>query len=181
MRSCFRTIYVFIIGLIVVVAADAQSQGSPVPFPRPENTTVREPRPRSMRDVIEQRRIARLRRDHEDMLKRGEDAVRLAEELDESTAEKERLSAADRKKLEDLEKLVTRIRRDLGGGNDGLSLDEDDEIDTSGSLRDAISALRRTTGKLLDELKETSRFSISAVAIQTSNTALRIARFLRLR
>jgi hypothetical protein len=33
----------------------------------------------------------------------------------------------------------------------------------------------------VDELKKTTRFSISAIAIQSSNTVLKLVRFLRLR
>lgn len=122
-----------------------------------------------------------MKKQHEEMLKRGEDAVKLASELENAVESKEIFSASDRKKLDDLEKLIVRIRRDLGGGSDGIKFEDDEEIDKPSSFKEAVTTLRETTDKLLDELKRTSRYSISAVAIQTSNTAIRIAKFLKLR
>ncbi|HMO80236.1 MAG TPA: hypothetical protein PKD24_05550 [Pyrinomonadaceae bacterium] len=177
----FRKSFLFSAAVFIgAVVAGAQTPINPSP-PPPGSPNIREPRPRTMRDMVEQRRIQRQRRDHEEMLQRAESAVKLAEELELAAAEKDILSASDRKKLDDLERLVTRIRRDLGGGNDGLSLDDDEEIESPNSFRDAASALKEITVKLFEELKQTSRFSISAVAIRSTNTALRIARFLKIR
>jgi hypothetical protein len=47
------------------------------------------------------------------------------------------------------------------------------------TVADAVNTLKETTATLFDELKRTSRFSISAAAIQSSNAAIKITRFLR--
>ena len=44
---------------------------------------------------------------------------------------------------------------------------------------DGFKVLRSNTIKLVDELNKTTRFTISAAAIQTTNTVLRITRFLK--
>lgn len=115
------------------------------------------------------------------MLKRGEEAHGLAVRLEETFEARQSLTNEDLKTLDQLEKLVGRIRRDLGGDSDGGSvLDDDSDEDQLSSVGASISFLRESTSKLLDELKKTSRFTISAVAIQSTNAVIRIARFLRL-
>ena len=63
--------------------------------------------------------------------------------------------------------------------------DEEDDADKGDAPRqprspaDGLKALQDLTGKLLDELKKTSRFGISAAAIQSSNAVLKVVRFLR--
>ena len=115
-------------------------------------------------------------------MKRGDDALKLSEELENSFEKSDTLTTKDLEKLQELEKVVGKIRSELGGNDD----DEDD--DSSGpennakqSTAGAFKFLRDSTIKLVDELKKTTRFSISAAAIQSSNTVLRIARFLRLK
>ena len=49
------------------------------------------------------------------------------------------------------------------------------------NLEEGFKYLQSTTTKLVDELKKTTRFSISVVAIQTSNNVLKLVRFLRLK
>ena len=44
-----------------------------------------------------------------------------------------------------------------------------------------LDTLKTSTAKLVDELKKTTRFSLSATAIQTSNAVLTVARFMRIR
>jgi len=137
----------------------------------------------SLGEMVVKQQISRRRKEHDELLKRGDEALRLSEELEKSFSVNESLGAPDLEKLEALEKVVSRIRKDLGGGDD-----EDRLEDSSGkenSARQSIAAgfrfLLDSTRSLVDELKRTSRFSISALAIQTSNTVIRFARFLRIR
>ena len=57
--------------------------------------------------------------------------------------------------------------------------DDDDDKDKPSSMSEAIQALQKNTTALLDEIKKTTRHSISAAAIQSSNTVLKIVKFLR--
>ena len=85
-------------------------------------------------------------------------------------------SSRDLNKLERLEKLLKKIRKKLGGDDDG----NDDEIEAKPStIENAVETLKKTAASLFEELKKTSRLSISAVAIQSSNTMLKIVRLIR--
>lgn len=159
------------------------AQSSSAEFPFPSRNSGRIELPNNMQEMLQKQRAAKLKREHDEMLKRGETALSIASELDEAYAMNETFTTAERKKLEELEELVEKIRRDLGGASDGEAdprYVEDDEAKPT-STKDAISFLKDTTVKLYDELKKTSRFTVSALAIQSSNTVIRLARFLRLR
>lgn len=135
--------------------------------------------PPTFQEMIVKKRLEEEKRDHEELLKRGDTALVLADELEASFEENQTLSSSDVKKLAELEKLVTRIRKELGGDDD----DSPEEVikEKPSGMGEAITFLKDSTTKLVDELKRTTRFSISAVAIQTSNSVIRVARFLRLK
>ncbi len=125
--------------------------------------------------------LFKTKKDHEEMLKRGEEAALLSEQLENAFEQNKELSRQDRQKLESLEKIVHKIRKELGGDDDG----EEDAALGSGAKpstpREAFNILKAATLKLVGELKKTSRFSISVMAIQSSNSVLRLVKFLRLR
>jgi hypothetical protein len=153
------------------------------PTVKPEIRPTRDPADGvTIGEMVVKQQITRRRKEHDELIKRGEEALKLSEDLETSIAGKETLGSQDLEKLQSLEKVVSRIRKDLGGD------DEDDIEDSSSkenSARQSIGAalrfLKDSTRTLVDELKRTSRFSISAIAIQTSNSVIRFARFLRLR
>src|SRR5690606_16962635 len=118
--------------------------------------------PRAAREMLTKKQIAKARKDHEEMIERGEQASMLADELEISLANKETLSAADKKKLSELEKLASRIRKDLGGGGDE---EENEEESKPATVKEAVAYLTNATRTLVSELEKTSRFSISVVAI----------------
>jgi hypothetical protein len=134
--------------------------------------------PRGVNEKREQMRIDKEKKEYGEMLDRGEQTVRLAEQLARSYAVNGRFSEGDLSKLEVLEKNVKKIRNELGGDDD-----DEDLVEVLGkdklSVADALNTLKDTTTTLLDELKKTSRFNISAVAIQSSNAAITIVHFLR--
>jgi hypothetical protein len=113
------------------------------------------------------------------MLSRGQQALKITEDLDRVFSERRALTGSDIEKLDELEKIVKKIRGELGG-EDGDDSDPEPEIVTEPkSLEDGFSALQSLTIKLVDELKKTSRFGISAIAVQSSNAVLKVVRFLR--
>ena len=141
--------------------------------------------PPSVTEMVEKQRILRQKKEHGDMLRRGDEALKLAEQLEESFNESAGVSPQDLEKLEALEKVVGKIRNELGGDDDD---DKDVLKDSTGpennARRDVLSAfkfLRDSTVRLVDELKKSSRFSISVAAVESSNAVIRIARFLRLK
>jgi hypothetical protein len=143
-----------------------------------------EPPPKSFRDMLAKQRTEKQKKDHEELVKRGEEAAILSQQLEYAFSSQNQLSPADMSKLESLEKLVSRIRKGLGGDNDDLdeaSGDPSAAEPNPSNLREAFTGLKEMTGKLVDELKKTTRFTVSVVAIQSSNSVLKLVRFLRLR
>ena len=111
------------------------------------------------------------------MIKRGDEALELSEDLEKAFAANNSLSAEDRKKLERLEKIVKKIRSDLGGDDDGKAVQTDDE-NTPLTMGNAFQVLRENTVKLVDIMKKSTRYSVSAVAIESSNVLLKVVKFL---
>ncbi len=144
-----------------------------------------EERPRGYKEMLAKQRAEREKKDHEEMLERGEEALRIAKQLDTAFQLNKGFSSQDRARLESLEKVVTKIRKELGGDDD----QQDDEASTMkradepkpSTIEEAFRYLQSTTVKLVDELKKTTRFSISVIAIQSSNNVLKLIKFLRLR
>ncbi len=160
-------------------AQGADNRGSIIP--RGEE---KEDQPKSFKETLVKLRIYKEKKEFGEMLERGEEALKLSEELETAFAHNGRLNAQEINKLIAVEKLVKKIRNELGGDDDGW---EDRKEGSSNSSRvspmaqaEAVKSFRSTTLKLFEELKKTTRFSVSAAAIQTSNAVLRLARLLRI-
>lgn len=136
-------------------------------------------RPKSFKETMEKMRIDKEKKEYKEMLDRGEEVLKLAEELEKAAEQNGKLNEQELAKVTSVEKLVKKIRTELGGDDE----DDKDDQPTAQKSRlsrvDAIKTLRTATVALFDELKKTTRFSISAAAIQSTNAVLRIARFLR--
>lgn len=136
---------------------------------------------RNLRTTCFTLRIKREKKDHEEMLERAEEVRRLSERLKRSFTENGNLSDTDRAALETLEKAVKKIRSELGGDGDDGKIDEVLPPDKKATFADAVDSLKIFSVELVEELKKTSRLTISAAAIQTSNAVLTVARFLRVK
>ena len=168
-------ILTFIVVLLCAAAAVAQGADDNNPY-----STKRDPdTPKSFKEMMQKMRIDQEKKDYEEMLGRGEQAARISEQLEQSFAKTSTLARSDREKLDDLEKLVKKIRGELGGDDDDKADDSADNDPQPKSAADGFKALQTLTGKLVDELKKTSRFGISAVAIQSSNAVLKVVKFLK--
>jgi len=137
-------------------------------------------------ELLTKQQLSRRKKEYDDMLQRGEKAAKLSEELETSVTTHETLSNEDIQKLQELEKLVLKIRDDLGGDDDTKESDENNsansaESDARKDVPSAVKFIRDSTVKLVDELKKSTRFSISVIAVQTSNSVIRFARLLRIR
>ena len=183
-RSIHIFAFIFILCVTALVAQNAD--GSSPLFPR---TNEREDQPKNIKEQLEKLRIEREKKDHQAMLLRGDEALKISEELERKINANAHLDNKDRDQLESLEKILKKIRNELGGDDDSESApDPNAEVDEANQAKpdtrpkdvvDGIKVLRSTTIKLVDELKKTTRFTISAAAIQTTNTVLRITRFLK--
>jgi hypothetical protein len=132
-----------------------------------------------VKEMLAKAQSEREKKEHKELLERADIALELSDELEKMFEEGQHL-AADDKRLVELEKVVKKIRDDLGG-------DEEDEDEATAmeegpkDVKDAFLALRKSILQLADEVKKTTRFSISVAAIRSSNSVLKLVRFLRFR
>jgi hypothetical protein len=171
-RVCFVSLTLLAGAMLVSGQSDATSR-----FPGDRKDPDA---PFGIKEMLAKQRVARDKKDYEAMLKRGDEALVLSKQLEASFEQNKSVGPQDRDKLVELERLVTKIREELGGGDDDDSNDAASKSKPS-DLQQAFKSLQDTTVSLVDELKKTTRFTISAVAIQSSNSVLKIVRFLRLR
>jgi hypothetical protein len=70
---------------------------------------------------------------------------------------------------------VKKIRNELG-------TNDNDEVEEKPlSVLGALKTLQTSTVKLVDELKKNTRYSISVIAVESSNALLNLVKFLRFR
>jgi len=128
----------------------------------------KEPAPHGFQEALIKLRIEKDKKDFNEMLKRGDDAVKLADELDQHAV------AGQRDQIAALGKLVKKIRDELGGGDS-----DDDKKVAPASESAAVEQLKVEVNGLSDELKRSKRFTISAAAIDRANAILRLVKYLR--
>jgi len=148
----------------------------------PKGDPKEEEKPKSFQESLEKMRIEKDKKDHDQMVERGVEIVKISEELEKAVDQNGHLTDKDVSKVATVEKLVKKIRSELGGADDDDN-DVDDDAEPQKkelSAMDAVKSLRSTTLTLFDELKKTTRFTISATAIQASNSVLKLARFLKI-
>jgi hypothetical protein len=141
-------------------------------------TPVKEEVPQGIKENLAKMCIEQQKKEYAELLKRGDEALKLSEELEKSFSSSNTLSSEDKKKLDRLEKLVKKIRSDLGGDDDGQE-NEVSEDNEPLSMANAFNVLKENTVKLVSELKKSTRYTISAVAINSSNLLLKVVKFLR--
>jgi membrane-associated HD superfamily phosphohydrolase len=133
-----------------------------------------EEKSQGLQETMAKWKIKAEKKDYEELLKRGDEAEKLVTELTKTYQEKQTLTREDAQKLDKLEKLVKKIRTEVGAEDDNEPND-----DKPKDLVDAIKMLSENTEKLVKELKKTTRHSISVVLIETSNTMLKLVKFIR--
>ncbi len=170
--SLFAVAVVFTAGS----AAHAQSADNSSPLFPKEN---KREEPASLREMLEKMRIEKEKKEFDEMIKRGQDVLDLSEALEESVDPEAPLERKDFERLDALDKLVKKIRSELGGGDDSEEEAADGPDKKPTSLANGFKSLRTASQKLLDDLKKTTRFSISASAIRSTNAVLRLTRWLR--
>lgn len=154
--------------------AAADNQSSVIGRPEAD----RESQPQTIKDTLQKMRIEKEKRDFERMVERSEEAVKIATELETALAQNGRLTEKEKAQLASVEKLAKQIRNGLGGGDDDNS---DDRAERPAStVVEAVRSLRSSAEALFKEIKKTTRFTISATAIQSSNAVMRLARFMRI-
>ena len=173
--TLFRLTFVFSFVLTITICVSAQSTGADASTNDRGSKSRQEDFPKNIKESLAKSRIEREKKEFQELVKRGEETQKLIEELEKSFSENQTLSAEDQKKLDRLEKLAKKIRKELGADDD-----EDSEIEDKPSTKqNALKTLQKNSVKLLEELKKATRYSISVIAIQSSNSLLKAIRFLR--
>jgi len=172
-----KTVALFFLFATVALAASVSCAQSTDPRPLLPGREDSDSRPKTVEETLEKMRIDKDKKDHEQMVTRGEEVLKLTEQIEKSYASNGKLSGDDYSKIANVEKLVKKIRDELGGDGD-TDDDKDDNVKLT-TTASGMKSLRDMTSKMIDELKKTTRFSISLCAIQTTNAVLRIARFLK--
>lgn len=131
--------------------------------------------PDSFKEGLAKRRIKAEEEEFQELIKRSEEALKLSDELTKKFNESKSFSTEDTRKIERIEKLIKKIRKDLGAEND----DEDEKEITPSSLSATLTIIKEKSASLLAEIKKTGRFSISVVAVESSNAILKLVRMLR--
>ncbi|MDH3492480.1 MAG: hypothetical protein OEM82_02940 [Acidobacteriota bacterium] len=117
--------------------------------------------------------IKENKEDFEKLVLRTEEIAKLTNEIKTSYDENRSLSDDDREKLERVEGLVKKVRSDLKAS------DDDEEESLPENANDAVTALQKSATDLLEEIKKTTRHTVSLVAIKSSSTVMKIVKFLR--
>ncbi len=145
-----------------------------------ERPQQKEDFPKNIKETLAKQRIEREKKDYEELLQRSQEAVKISDELEKSFTNSNQLSAEDQKKLDRLEKLVKKIRGELGGDDDSEAVpNEKDENKNPSNIGNAFKTLQTGAAQLFDEIKKSTRYSVSVISIQTSNALLRLVKFIR--
>lgn len=159
-----KSLFVTSIILISYSFALGQSMRSPIV----------EDMPMGIKENLAKQRIKQEEKDFQELISRSEEVVKLCEELHESYEVNKQLSSEDSKKLEKLEKMMKKIRQDLGAAED-----KDTAKDDTSTLSLTLASIKDKAEDLVSELKKTGRFAISVGAVESSNMIFRLVKFLR--
>lgn len=176
LRFLIKLLVILVFGTFALAGANAQT-GNASPFAKEDDKSEG---PMGVKEMLKKLEIEKEKKDFEEMRSRGKQALDLSNELAKSFDAHNQLSEKDRTKLATLEKLVRKIRSDLGASD----TDADDAGDLKpeanpSSAAEGFKDLRTATIKLVDELQKATRFTVSVTAIKTTNAVLRLARFLK--
>ena len=131
--------------------------------------------PTGIKETLAKARLKTEEKEYGELLERAEQAAKLGEELKLVFEKNQRLDSEDFKKIESLEKLVKRIRRDLGGKSDSEKADNYQMP----SLRNAFSEIQNIALDLSQELKKSTRYTVSVKAVENSNELLMLMQYIK--
>ena len=136
-------------------------------------------RPLPINESFERMKIEKHKKEHDEMISRGVDVLKRSIRLENSVESSGGVFDNELGQLSAMEKLAKQIRNQLGGD------DDDDKGMTAVSNKgpmsavNAVKSLRTAAEELNEQLKKTSRFTVSAEAILSSNEVLRLIRYIK--
>jgi len=132
----------------------------------------------SVREQLIKLCLKELKKDYEELVERTEEISKLSGELKDSFAETNELSKEDYKKLERVQSLLKKVRKELKAKG---KIDDEDKDSLPKSVLEAVNQLQEESTELLVQIKKTTRHTVSLAAVKSSQAVMRIVRFLRLK
>ncbi len=171
---CFSILFAFLFATATFGQIDAST-------PNGKSAEQKEDLPKNIKETLAKQRIERDKKDFAELLDRCQEAIKLSDELEKSFITSNRISNDDMKKLARLEKLVKKIRSELGGEDDSEQSNNDSVSNPENptTVISALKTLQSKTSQLFDEIKKSTRYSVSVIAIQTANVLLKLVKFIR--
>lgn len=172
---CFRcaiAISIFLTGGLFCYGQTSADNRSPM-F---GDSNERQPKP--VLEMFEKRRIEREQKEYDQVIEKGDELLSLSMAIAKAFAENGKLSDREKTQLAAVEKLAKQIRSHLGGDDDGSPVVQEVSQNRQGP-GSVVVAFSEAAVDLVEELKKTTRFSISASAIESSNAVLGLTRLLR--
>lgn len=134
--------------------------------------------PDSIKETFAKQRIKSEEKEFNELIGRSEEAAKISSQIWDSYDANKKLTLDDGKKLDRLEKLIKKIRDDLGSENDNDNKEKPAES-ASLSYTEALKNISEMSSTLFDDLKKSGRFSISVSSIENSNKLLKLVRYVR--
>ena len=128
-----------------------------------------------IKETFAKQRIKAEEKEFSQLLDRSVEAAKIGDELYRSFEANQKLMPEDAKKTEQLEKLVKKIRGELGSEKVEVGLFDGSSV----SFNSALENIKDISANLASELKKQGRFSISVAAVESSNKLLELVRFVR--
>lgn len=170
-RKVTQILFLIALSVALSICVSAQTADSN----SPDSATNSKDLPEGLKENLAKLRIKSEEKDYQELIEQSEEAARLSSEIHNSLENNRNISADNLKKLDRLEKLVKKIRSELGAKND----DSADSLTEKEILPDEGKNLAELTSNLVSEIKKIGRYTISVVAIESSNSLLKLVKFLR--
>jgi len=135
-------------------------------------------RAQAVAESMEKMRITKEKKEFELMMQRGELVNSLAKRVDIAYQSTAQLTEREMDQLAEIEKLTKQIRNKLGGDDDDLG-ENAGAMSRPTAQAETMKLFNESVAEFYDQLKKTTRFTISAATIQNANDVLRYVRLLR--
>src|SRR6185369_8362828 len=109
-RSAFLALCLISCGGLAVLGQDAESRIPGVTKPPDPD------QPKNMREMQRKMQIDQEKKEYDEMQDRAQQAQKISDDLEKAFSDKPTLTRPELNKLDELEKLVKKIRGELGGG-----------------------------------------------------------------